>query len=114
MSKYYNEAGFATLEEEVMSTCSTNEFVYLTGDFSAQTAILSDFISSARSLDKYLDFDQQIIDFFDQEYTLHKHKLLLDRISKDKKTNNAGFKLVRYAKKHKHFIINGRLVLQKA
>ena len=97
-----------------MSTCSKNEFVHLTGDFSAQTTILSDFKSSARSLDKYLDFDQQIINFFDQKSTLHKRKSLLDRISKDKKTNNAGFKLVRYAKNKKHFIINGRLVLQKA
>ena len=62
-SKYYNENDFATLEEEVVSTCSKNEFVYLTDDFNAQTANLRDFTSSDRSLDNNLDFDQHTIDY---------------------------------------------------
>ena len=68
-----------------MSTCSKIKCVNLTGEFNAQTANPRYFKFSDRSLDRYLDFDQQAIDFFDQESTLHKHKLLLDRISKDKK-----------------------------
>ena len=61
--KYYNEDDFATLQVEVMSTCSKNEFVYLTGDFNAQTANLRDFTSSDRSFDNYLNFDQKTIDY---------------------------------------------------
>lgn len=73
-----------------MSVCSKFDCVYVTGDFNAQTANMEDFTCSDRSLDKFLDLDQQTIDYFDQETHLLNNNSLVNRISQDKKKNNIG------------------------
>ena len=50
-----------------MSLCSQFEYVFITGDFNAQTANMRDFTGADISLDKHIDLDQENLDFFDQE-----------------------------------------------
>ena len=107
-SKYYNEDDFAQLEQEIMTYCSESEYVFLTGDFNAQTANMRDFTCSYTLLDKYLDFDQDTINNFDQEEFLIKSNITTNRASKDTKTNNTGFKLVDICKNNNLTILNGR------
>ena len=60
-SKYFNDDDFSALEEEIMSTCSNNDFVYLVGDFNAQTAVIKDYTCNDESLDKYHELDKDTI-----------------------------------------------------
>ena len=107
-SRYYNEDDMLQLEEEIMSFCSTYEYVYITGDFNAQTARIRDFTCTDASLDKYLDLDQQTIDYFDQESFLLTNNILVDRASQDNKINNVGYRLVDICKNNNLYILNGR------
>ena len=66
-SRYYNDDDFSQLEQEIMSFCSEYEYVFLTGDFNAQTANLRDFTCSDTLLDKYLNLDNETLEYFDQE-----------------------------------------------
>ena len=58
-SRFYNEDDFVQLEQEIMSLCSEFEYVFVTGDFNAQTANMRDFTCADISLDKHLDLDQE-------------------------------------------------------
>ena len=107
-SKYYNEDDFTLLEQEVMSYCSEFEYVFITGDLNAQTASMSDFTCPDTSLDKYLDLDQETINYFDQEAFLQRNNILVNRSSKDTKTNNTGHRIVELCKNNNLFILNGR------
>lgn len=89
-SRYYNEDDFVQLDQEIMSLCSEFEYVFLTGDFNAQTAKLRDFTCSDNSFDKHLD--QETLDYFDQEAFLLNNNIQVNRVSKDTKINNAGYK----------------------
>ena len=77
-----------------MSFCSESEYVFLTGDFNAQTSNMRYFTCSDALLDKYLDLDQDTIDYFDQETFLLNHNISINRGSKDTKTNNTDYKIV--------------------
>ena len=107
-SKYYNEDDFALLEQEIMSFCSESEYVFLTGDFNAQTANMRDFTCSDALFDKYLDLDQDTVDYFDQEAFLLNNNISIDRVSKDTKTNNTDYKIVDICKNNNLLILNGR------
>ena len=107
-SKYYNEDDFAKLEQEIMSFCSESEYVFLTGDFNAQTSNMRYFTCFDALLDKYLDLDQDTIDYFDQETFLLNHNISINRGSKDTKTNNTDYKIVDICKNNTLLIINCR------
>ena len=63
-SKYYNKDDFAQLEQEIMSFCCESKYVFITEDLYAKIASMQDFTRSDASFDKYLDLDQETIDFF--------------------------------------------------
>ena len=68
-----------------MSFCCESKYVFITGDLNAKTASMQDFTRSDASLDKYLNLDQETIDFFDQEAFLQNNNIQVERVSKDKK-----------------------------
>ena len=107
-SKYFNHDDFSTLEEEIMSTCGNNDYVYLMGDFNAQTANLNDYTSNDDSLDKYLDLDSDTIEFFDQESFFKNNGITMNRTSQDIKKNNIGYRIIDVCKNNNMFILNGR------
>lgn len=107
-SKYYNEDDLVALEEETTSACSKYDYVYLTGDFNAQTANMRDFTCADRSLDKYLDLDQDTVNFFDQVSFLENNNISTDRVSLDKKKNNNGHRIIELCKNNNMFLLNGR------
>ena len=107
-SKYFNDDYFSTLEEEIMSTCSNNDYVYLMGDLNAQTANLNDYTSNDESLDKYLDLDSDTIECFDQESFFKNNGITMNRTSQDIKKNNIGYRIIDVCKNNNMFILNGR------
>ena len=107
-SKYYNEDDFAQLEQEIMSFCCESKYVFITGDLNAKTASMQDFTRSDASFDKYLDLDQETIDFFDQEAFLQNNNIQVERVSKDKNTNNTGYKIIDICKNNNLYMLNGR------
>ena len=107
-SKYYNADDFVQLEQEIMAYCNESDYVFLTGDFNAQTANMRDFTCSDALLDKYLDFDEDTISYIDQEAFLINNTIRTLRVSKDRKTNNSGFKLIDICKNNNLLILNGR------
>ena len=94
-----------------MSFCSEYEYVFLTGDFNAQTANLQDFTCSDTLLDKHLNLDNETQEYFDQEAFLQNNNIPVNRVSNDKKTNNTGYKLVDICKNNNLLILNGRFSL---
>lgn len=107
-SKYYNDDDFSQMEQEIMSYCSDFEYVFITGDINAQTASMHDFTSRDESLDKYLGLDEETLNYFDQEAFLMTKNLPVNRVSKDTKINNTGYKIVDICKNNNLLILNGR------
>ena len=108
-SKYLNEDEFMTLEMEVTSMCSQYSYVILTGDINARTAELRDFTEMDSFLADYFDFESETLEFFDQQAKLRLAGIPLQRKSKDKKTNNNGFRLLEICKNNNLLIANGRI-----
>ena len=90
------------------SACGSDNYVCILGDFNAQTADLEDFTKKDTFLSEHFHFDQQTDDFFDQNCALEKYNLDLKRLSKDKKKNNSGFRLIDMCKNNNLTILNGR------
>ena len=104
-SRFYNEDDFVQFEQEIMSLCSKFEYVFITGDFNAQTANMRDFTCADISLDKHLDLDQETLDYFDQEAYLLNNNIQVNRVSKDRETNNSGYKLVDICKNNNMYML---------
>ena len=107
-SQFFSNDEFECFEQEITSVCSSNDSVYIMGDFNAQTSTLEDYTSSDEFLSKYFDFDESTIEFYDQRCALEKLGVQLRRISKDTKKNNSGFRLIDLCKNHNLTILNGR------
>ena len=69
---------------------------------------MRDFTCSDASFDKYLDLDQDTIDYFDQEAFLLNNNISVNRVSKDTKTNNTDYKIVDICRNNNLLILNGR------
>ena len=91
-----------------MSLCSEFEYIFITGDFNAQTANMRDCSCADILLDKHLDLDQETLDYFDHEAYLLNNNIQVNRVSKDRKTNNSGYKLVDICKNNNMYMLNGR------
>ena len=107
-SRYYNADDFVALKEETTSVCSKSDYVYLTGDFNAQTANMKDYTCLDRSFDKFLDLDQDTISFFDEKSFLVQNNIQVERFSVDKKKNNTGYRVIDLCKNNNLFLLNGR------
>ena len=99
---------FTCLEQEIMSFCSEYDYVFLTGDFNAQTANLRDFTCSDALLDKYLDLDNETLEYFNQEAFMKCNNIPINRVSSDTKTNKTGNKLLEICQNNNLLILNGR------
>lgn len=107
-SRFFNDDEYDLFEQEMTSACGNDDYVCILGDFNAQTGELTDFTSADSFFSEHFHFDQQTIDFFDQNCVLEANNIKLNRTSKDKKKNNLGFRLIDICKNDNLFILNGR------
>ena len=57
----------------------------LTSDFNAQTSDIEDITSADVFLSEYFEFDEIIVECFNQKCVLEKYNLQINRVSKDNK-----------------------------
>ena len=107
-SRFYNNDEFDCMEQEITSACSTGQYVYILGDFNAQTSDLIDYTTSDTFLSDFFHFDQETVEFYDQKSALESLGIQTNRVSRDKKKSNSGFKLIDICKNHNLSILNGR------
>ena len=107
-SRFFNDDEFEFFEQEIASACSRDDYIYILGDFNAQTGEIADFTSADNFLAEYFHFDEGTVEFFDQKCVLEKFQVQINRISMDKKKNNSGFRLIDISKNNNLFILNGR------
>ena len=95
-------------EQEIVSVRSKFEYIYLLGDFNAQTSNMDDFTTADSFLSEYFYFDQDTVEYMDQKCVLEKFGIQICRVSQDAKKNNHGFKIIDLCKTHNLSILNGR------
>ncbi|MEW8548531.1 MAG: reverse transcriptase family protein [Candidatus Thiodiazotropha sp.] len=113
-SKYFSEEEILNLESEIISFCSNNRYVIITGDINARTAKLNDYVIADNFLSDYFDFDDETLSFFDKTNTLFHYGVPLNRANCDRKTNNNGHWLIDTCKNNNLFIVNGRIGKDKS
>ena len=92
---------------------SKYDYVYLAGDFNAQTANLTDYTTEDEFLSKHFDFDDELSSFYNHKSSLEKLGIEVNRKSMDKKKNNNGFRLIDICKDNNLTILNGRVGADK-
>ena len=107
-SRFYNNEEYELMENDITSLCSQHDYVFLLGDFNAQTSTLEDFTTPDTFLSDYLNFDQDTINFYDQKCELERLGINITRKSMDRKKNNSGFELIDICKNLNLTILNGR------
>lgn len=88
--------------------CGQSSFVCLTGDMNARTATLRDFITADTFIADPFESDQETLQFYNQAEQLHTLNINKNRVSRDKHTNNNGYKLIDICINNNLFILNGR------
>ena len=86
---------------------SRYEYLYLCGDFNAQTGNLQDYTSNDDLIPEHMDLDAELISYLDQQEILGAKGINLVRKSSDKKIN--GQKLIDLCKCNNMIIANGRI-----
>ena len=107
-SRFFSEDEYDIFEQEIVSVRSNYEYIYLLGDFNAQTSTMDDYTTADSFLSEFFNFDQDTIEYMDQKCVLEKFGIQIKRVSKDSKKNNHGFKLIDLCKTHNFSILNGR------
>ena len=113
-SNFYNDEELMLLESEITSFCSTHKYLIITGDVNARTAEMKDYTENDDFLSELFDFDPETVEFFSHINKHEKYDVLRDRQSRDRHTNNSGYKLIDMCKNHNLFILNGRFGKDKA
>ena len=108
-SRFYNDDELSKLENEIMSVCSSNKYVTISGDINARTAKLPDYVELDQYISEQFDFDDDIANFFDKTEILKTLNIPVERSSMDVKTNNTGYWLTDLCKNNNLFIVNGRV-----
>lgn len=108
-SRFYNDDELSKLENEIMSVCSTNKYVIISGDLNARTSKLPEYVELDQYFSDMLNFDKDIANFFDKTEILKNLNIPLERSSMDSKTNNTGYWLTNVCKNNNLFIVNGRV-----
>ena len=88
--------------------CSLSNYVWLTGDMYARTAVLCYYIVADPLIADFMDFDQSTLNFFNQANSLCSININKERVSQDSKTNTNGYKLIDICRNNNLFILNGR------
>ena len=96
------------MENDITSLCSQHDYLFMLGDFNAQTSTLEDFTTPDMFLSDYFNFDQETINFYDQKCELERLGINVKRNSMHRKKNNSGFRLIDICKNHNLTILNGR------
>ena len=107
-SRFFSNDEFEVFEQEITSVCSQYDYIFVMGDFNAQTGDLEDFTSADTFLSEFFHFDPQTVDYYDQKCALERYGVQVTRTTQDKKKNNSGFRLVDICKNHNLTILNGR------
>ena len=108
-SRFYNDDELSKLENEIMSVCSSNKYVTISGDINARTAKLPDYVELDQYISEQFDFDDDIANFFDKTEILKNLNIPVERSSMDVKTNNTRYWLTDLCKNNNLFIVNGRV-----
>ena len=88
--------------------CVSNKYVLLMGDFNARTHDKQDFLEEDELFSQHLDYDNDLIDLFQNSSVLDKCNLPKNRTSQDKIINKEGNMLIDIFKANSLFIFNGR------
>ena len=107
-SRFFNDDEFDLFEQEIASVRSNFDYIYLLGDFNAQTATMPDYTVLDPFLSEFFNFDAGTIEHMDQKCVLEKYNLQINRSSKDPKKNNHGFKIIDLCKNNNLKNNNGR------
>ena len=107
-SRFYNDDELTKLENEIMSMCSSNKYVIISGDINARTA-KHHYIKLDQYFSDMFDFDDDIAYCFDKTEILEHLNVSLVKSSTDTKTNNSGCWLIDICKNNNPFIVNGRV-----
>ena len=81
-------------ETEITSMCGQSSLICLTGDMNPRTATLCDFITADSFIADLFEVDEGTLRFYNQAEQLHTLNISKNRISRDKHTNNNGYKLI--------------------
>ena len=65
-SRFFNEEEIERHEGEIMSMCSRNKYVCITGDLNAQIGHSKDYVEMDEYLSHMFNFDEETTDFFDK------------------------------------------------
>ena len=101
-SKYSDIELFDQIENELIELKRTNSQICIFGDMNARTGILNDFTSLSDNIESSFIYDED-----SDETNLSDLGYPIKRTSKDKTTNNYGFKLVDLCKSNSLYIVNG-------
>ena len=96
------------LEDEITQFTNKYENILLAGDFNSHTGLLVDITQPDLFLSEYLNFDENLIDYFNQSQPLLENNLSLQRNNTDHSVNSLGRKLIDICKNNNLYILNGR------
>ena len=85
-SLFYNDDELSKLENDIMSVCSSNKDVTISGDINARTAKLPDYVELDQYISEQFDFDDDTANFFDKTEILKNLNIPVERSSMDVKT----------------------------
>ena len=108
-SKYYNDDEFFNFELDIMSKCSQYPNILITGDANAQTSNLADYVEFDDFIGNYFDLDENTLRSFSKISHLSELNIPQNRISKCKKVNKIGKKMLEICKNNDLIILNGRI-----
>ena len=108
-SRFFNEEEIDRLEGEIMSMCSRNKYVCITGELNAQIGHSKDYVEMDEYLSDTFNFDEETTDFFDKSEILVKSGIPLKQVSKDNKINTSGNWLLDICKYNNLFVANWRV-----
>ena len=109
-SRFYNDDELSKLENEIVSVCSLNKYVIISGDINARTKKLPDYLELDQYISDLFDYDDEIANFIDKTELLKNLNIPLARCSLDSsKTNTTGTWLTDVCKNNNLFIVNGRV-----
>ena len=97
-SRFLNEDKFEIFQNEITDMSCNFNYIYLAGDWNAQTANLADYTTGDDFLSKHFDFDDELSSFYHQKAAHEKLGNEVNRKSMDNKRNNNGFKLLDFAR----------------
>ena len=89
-SRFFNNDEMLIFENEVNDMCNSYDNIILAGDTNGHTSNLCDFIESDDFISDLFNFDNEILDFFNQIKNLQSDKFLLNRATVDTRTNTVG------------------------